>query len=175
MAIVIGISQRDLVGESNLTELDIVYVPNTDFSQAVLSKRWECAAVTKALTNPSGYTVFVLMGILGVGNLCLLGKTCLDSYKKIRQLSNTLKCWKTLKLSKNDKNALETKIIMMKKASHCLYCQVLVLIATFFVAVLNPSNFLYLQLVLTLSCLIQAVLNVWFIILQKLLMWFQRR
>ena len=184
MAVSVGISQEKLAGESNLSELDIEYVPNTDFSQAIRPKRWSCVAVLKAFTDPQNYSILVLIGISGVGNLLLLGKSCLDAYKKTakkkRRVNKTVQITSTGPVTTNTRTSRFSVMSRrrtttyddgdneLKKAANCIYCQILVLIAACFIAVLQPDNHQYLLIVLSFSCLAFVFLNIAFILSGKL-------
>ena len=174
MAVVLGLAQNEMVGESNLMDLDIEYVPNTDFSEAIRPKRWGCVALAKTLTNPDNFIVMALVLFLTAGNFYLLGQTGYDSYKKCIRHRLTVRFGRfknsdgtTSKAKIEEKFLVTSKVSLLKGAAFCTYCQILILVATLYLVVLQPHNFQYLLTIISLSSFVFVSLNMWFIIFAK--------
>ena len=180
MAIAVGLAQEEMAGESNLTEMDIEYVPNTDFSRAVQPKRWGCIALATVVTKSNNPYVLAFLILSGIINVVLLSSTGLAAFKitskknEAQNPTTRTKNWAGTNqkpIIRREQPLSTTDFEFLKKAAYCIYCQISIIIAAGFIALVQPGRYQFLLLILSIFSFLFATLDIIFILLPQLIIW----
>ena len=173
------------LSESNLTQLEMKIVPNTDQSEAQLPMRWECVAFANAVAKQK--EIYILISISAIGNFLLIFKICLQIYLNLlafkvaqskAKAKSTFMMKQAYKFSSFVQPHLSStqfdqegetsigvqKLLLLKNTANCIYCEIIILIATCLIASLRLNDLQFLFFTISITSLCFVIVNTFFIL-----------
>ena len=161
--IIICATSFPFLQQTNLTRLDLEFVPNSDQSEAKRPSRWECVAVANMFSGSSmQISTMVLLAILAAGTAIVIANASVLGFRDFR--TKPLKDWKKANTVQRRirKKIFKTRILSfrgVKRSVVCLYCQLMVAIAMTFISFRTAGNFPFLLIATSVASFVFICLH----------------